>query len=96
MKLLNSARGLYRRISNAVSSTLLVVGVFVSYVAIDAAILTVLWPMVVPSIFPQAVTQGFIVKAVDFSSMFVACLALVIIRPVNMSTIFSNNKEKKK
>jgi len=74
------------------ASTLLVVGVFCMYVAVDAAILTALWAAVVPDLFPRAVSDGYLTKQVDFRIMFLACLALVVLRPVNMSSIFKKEK----
>ena len=79
-------------VGKTAASTLLVVGIFCMYVAVDAAILTALWAGVVPDLFPRAVADGYLVKQVDFHSMFLACLALVVLRPVNMSSIFKKEK----
>lgn len=92
-KVTDNSSVMSKAIKQASAHTLLVIGLFFAYVAVDAAILTVLWPEVMPDLFPMAVENGYVVKEVDFHSIFLACLALVVLRPVNMSQIFPKKGE---
>lgn len=87
-----SCKSVYRILRTTFSSSVMVIGMLLLYGAIDSAILTVFWPEVIPKMFPKAVEMGYIAKSVDFATVLLAYIALVIARPVNISSIFKKEK----
>lgn len=65
---------------------------WVATVAIDAYVLSVLWDLVIPALFPKAVELGYIAKTMPFLTMFWVCVGLFVVRPANLKDMISNNK----
>jgi hypothetical protein len=77
------------------ASLVFVVGIMSAIVAVDALVITSLWPIVIPAMFPNLVAQGFIVAEISFSTAFWLLFMLVVARPANIGNVFSSKKEKK-
>ena len=65
-----------------------VVGLVSLLIAVDAFVLTSVWPIVIPKLFPALVAQGVITGSVNFYTMFWALTAIMVLRPINVSNIF--------
>jgi hypothetical protein len=77
-------------------AVVLVAGVTAALIAIDALVATALWPEIIPSLFPGFAEKGLIAPKVNFETMFWAIAALWVLKPANLSHLFSNNKGGKK
>lgn len=73
---------------------LYVFGLMSLLIAVDAFVISSLWPIVIPSLFPGLVEKGLLAKTVGFSNIFWFIVMLVVIKPVNISGMFSKTNKK--
>lgn len=63
-------------------------------IAIDAYVLMHLWPLVVPQLFPGAVASGAVAGEVTFMTMFYGLVAIMVLKPADLSRMFSKIHKK--
>jgi hypothetical protein len=72
-----------------------VYGIVLLIIAVDAYVASCLWPLVIPKVFPGLVANGFISGTVEFTTMFWTLLTVYVLRPANISKLFTRNKKEK-
>jgi hypothetical protein len=67
-------------------------GIACAIVALDAWLLTVLWPLTVPIMFPGLVKTGILTATVDFWPAFWFLAMLWVIRPMSWNHLGKREK----
>ena len=78
----------------SLGSVAFVMGLVSLFIAVDAFVLTSLWPIVIPKLLPGLVMQGNVASTVEFSTMFWFLTALIVMKPLNAANIFKKSSKK--
>ena len=71
--------------------------IIILLVLIAPIILAVLWPVIIPNIFPGLVTEGYIAEDITIiQSLGLIIITSILFRSFSSKTIRSNNYEKRK
>lgn len=81
-------------VTATIGSILFVLGLASLFIAVDAFVLISLWPIVIPKLLPGLVASGYIAGEVSFHTMFWTLAAIMIMRPLNITKLFTKSSKK--